>query len=502
MDVKQLIAKCTAFWHGLPGRRRHLLVVGLVVVLVAGGFFVQWLLNPRLAPLFTDLPEQDAAAVVTRLRELGVPYRLGGEGTTVLVPRNRVYELRLDMAAAGALQSGEGFELFDRQRLGMTDFERNLGYQRALQEELRRTIVSLEEVEDARVHLVIPTPSVFLQEQNPPSAGVMLQLRPMAKLQPPQVQGIMELVAASVAGLEKEQIRIIDIYGNVLSAGLDDGDTLVGGLQQRQLELKRRYELDLENRLGTMLTRILGPGQAVAMVTVDMDFTEQEITAMDYGEGSVVSEHVQREEGTSGAGATGPAGTTPNTEPPIYQVYQPASGTYNRSEEIHNYQVDYTQTSTRMLPGRVTRLSTAVAVNGPVNPELAAQVQEVVSAAVGYQPERGDQITVHSMAFETGWLDGWEDQPQPSPWYMFWQDEPLWAAVGAGVLLLLLLLAIRRRRQAAAPLAVPIEPLALSDDLGGSEFPGERSKREQVREIIRQRPQDASVLVKAWIMEN
>ena len=134
--------------------------------------------------------------------------------------------------------------------------------------------------------------------------------------------------------------------------------------------------------------------------------------------------------------------------------------------------------------------------------ELAAQVQEVVSAAVGYQPERGDQITVHSMAFETGWLDGWEDQPQPSPWYMFWQDEPLWAAVGAGVLLLLLLLAIRRRRQAAAPLAVPIEPLALSDDLGGSEFPGERSKREQVREIIRQRPQDASVLVKAWIMEN
>ncbi|MBC7324545.1 MAG: flagellar M-ring protein FliF, partial [Moorella sp. (in: Bacteria)] len=273
MKVSDISDKAKNFWRGLtPGRRSAFIAVSLAAV-VGGVFLLQWLLKPQYAPLFTSLQQRDAAAVVEKLKEMKVPYQLAAEGTTILVPKEQLYQVRLDLASAGVLNSSQGFELFDQKKLGMTDFERNLDYQRALQGELQRTIVAMNEVEDARVHLVIPQPSVFLQEQQPPSAAVMLKLKPLAQLKPEQVRGIMELVAASVAGLKTENIRVIDVYGNVLSEGLAGSETApLSQKQQNLMELKRQYERDLEQRLQAMLTRILGPGKAVAMVTADLNF--------------------------------------------------------------------------------------------------------------------------------------------------------------------------------------------------------------------------------------
>lgn len=526
MKVSDISDKVKNFWRGLtPGRRSAFIAVSLAAV-VGGVFLLQWLLKPQYAPLFTSLQQRDAAAVVEKLKEMKVPYQLAAEGTTILVPKEQLYQVRLDLASAGVLNSSQGFELFDQKKLGMTDFERNLDYQRALQGELQRTIVAMNEVEDARVHLVIPQPSVFLQEQQPPSAAVMLKLKPLAQLKPEQVKGIMELVAASVAGLKTENIRVIDVYGNVLSEGLAGSETApLSQKQQNLMELKRQYERDLEQRLQAMLTRILGPGKAVAMVTADMNFDQQEIKQTVWGkEGAAVrSEQVKTEEGTSG-GAGGPAGAPPNTQPQVYQAITSPPSNYNKSDIIRNFELDQTQTHTIVAPGQVRRLSTAVAVNGPVSPELDNQIQQIVSAAVGYDQGRGDQITVTSMAFDTSLEQQMkEEMASRRQRQELLQQYLLWAAAGlAGLLLLILLivLLLRRRRrkdlqqQLAAEALVtglkpglPMEPLVVEApeevDVEKQRQEAERkAKLERLRETIRQRPEDAALLLKTWLIED
>lgn len=518
MKFADLRDKIKQFWQGLTPGRRSALIALSVASLLAGFFLFQWFLKLQYAPLFTNLQQQEAAAVVEKLKELKVSYQLAGEGTTILVPKDKIYQLRLDMASSGIFNSGKGFELFDQNKLGMTDFERNLDYQRALQEELRRTIITLNEVEDARVHLVIPQPSVFLREQQPPSAAVMLKLKPLAQLGPEQVKGIMELVAASVAGLQLEGIRVIDMYGNVLSEGLADSETVsLSKQQQAHLELRRQYEKDLEQRLQAMLARILGPGKAVAMVTAELNFDQQEVKQTTYGQGALQSEQIRTEQGTSG-GAGGLTGTVPNSQPPVYESVNPAGGSYNKSDIIHNYQPDVTETSTIVAPGQVRRLSTAVVVDGPVSPELNAQIQQVVSVAVGYQPERGDQITVNGIAFDNS-----VEQKMANEMAAQTVDNQLlqkylpWAAAGFGVLVLVLLIGLQlRRRQKrkylpppfASEAEVPVEPLAFEeplepvDDEKRRQDAMRRAKQERAREIVRQRPEDVAILIKAWLSED
>ncbi|MDN5344427.1 MAG: flagellar M-ring protein FliF [Clostridia bacterium] len=530
MKVKDIRNRLTNFWQGLTPGRRSALVVVSVAALLAGAFLVQWLLKPQYAPLFTNLQQRDAAAVVEKLKEMKVPYQLASEGTTIMVPKEQLYQLRLDLASAGVLNSGQGFELFDQNKLGMTDFERNLDYQRALMGELQRTIVALNEVEDARVHLVIPSPSVFLQEQQPPSAAVMLKLKPLARLKPGQVKGIMELVAASVPGLKLENIRVIDIYGNVLSDGVsEEANAPLGQKQQAQMELKRQYEKDLEQRLQAMLNQILGPGKAVAMVTADLNFNQQEIQQTVWGNNVVRSEETKNEQGTTTGGAGGaPAGTATNNQQ--YTWTNPAQGNYTKTDNIRNYEVDKTDTHTIVAPGQVRRLSTAVAVNGPVNAALNTQIQQIVRAAVGYDPNRNDLIQVESITFDNSlqqqMADAMAAQQQRQQKL---QQYLLWGAAGLASLLMLLLLIfflLRRRRRAAlseqltggATLAgrplpaglqagIPVEPLAVQPaepvDVEKERQEAERkAKMEHLREIIRQRPEDAALLLKAWLIED
>ncbi|GAF26482.1 flagellar biosynthesis/type III secretory pathway lipoprotein [Moorella thermoacetica Y72] len=524
MKVKDIFGKAKSFWQGLTPGRRSALVAVTLAALLAAGFLVQWLVRPQYAPLFTNMQQQDAAAVTAKLKEMKVPYRLTGDGTTIEVPKDQIYQLRLDLASAGVLNNGQGFELFDQNKLGMTDFERNLDYQRALQEELRRTIVTLDEVEDARVHLVIPQPSVFLQQQQPPSAAVVLKLKPLARLKPEQVKGIMELIAASVPGLKLENIRVIDMYGNVLSDGVaDSANAPLSQKQQTQMEIKRQFEKDLEQRLQSMLTQILGPGKAVAMVTADLNFDQQEINQTTWGkQGALRSEEIKTEQGTSNGGAGGVAGTAGNNGPG-YPAVNPANGNYNTSDTVHNYELDKTDTHTIVAPGQVRRLSTAVAVNGPVNAALNNQIQQIVSAAVGYQPARGDQITVTSLAFDNSLqqqmaadMAAQQQRQQRLRQYLLWGGVGL---VSLALLVTLIVLILRRRRQAALeeqmaaaalPAGVPVEPLVVEPvepvepaDVEKQRQEAQRkAKLEQLQEIIRQRPEDAALLLKAWLAED
>ncbi|BCV20808.1 flagellar basal-body MS-ring/collar protein FliF [Moorella sp. Hama-1] len=528
MKIADIRDKLKAFWQNLTPAKRSALLAVIIAALAAAVFLVQWLARPQYAPLFANMQQQDAAAVTAKLKEMKVPYRLTGDGTTIEVPKDQLYQLRLDLANAGVLNSGQGFELFDQNKLGMTDFERNLDYQRALQEELRRTIMTMNEVEDARVHLVIPQPSVFLKEQQPPSAAVVLKLKPLARLKPEQVKGIMELIAASVPGLKLENIRVIDMYGNVLSDGIADSQTApIGQKQQTQMELKRQYEKDLEQRLQSMLTQILGPGKAVAMVTADLNFDQQEINQTTWGkQGALRSEQIKTSQGTTGGGAAGAAGTPANNQPPGYLAVNPATGNYNTSDTVHNYELDKTDTHTVVAPGQVRRLSTSVAVNGPVTPAVNAQIQQIVSAAVGYQPARGDQINVTSMPFDNSLQQQMAaDQAALQQRQQMLRQYILWGTVGLAALALLvtlIVLLVRRRRQAAPepqfatqplPAGVPVEPLEVEplepvepvspEDLEKQRQEAKRkAKQERLQEIIRQRPEDVALLLRAWLAED
>src|SRR5690606_13245247 len=222
-----------------------------LAVLVAGFFFWRELTKEEYAPLFTNLDPKTASAVVEVLEQNRIPYQLAAEGTSILVPKDRVYEIRIQLAGQGLLtNTGLGFELFDNTKLGVTEFERRIDYQRALEEELRRTIVQLGEIEQARVHLVLPEKSVFIKEERPASAAVTVALRPLAQLTKEQVRGIIYLVSASVENLPPENVKVINSKGVVLSDGVLDADSgTLTGLNLAQYEIKRALERDLEQRI-------------------------------------------------------------------------------------------------------------------------------------------------------------------------------------------------------------------------------------------------------------
>ncbi|MGB9847014.1 MAG: flagellar basal-body MS-ring/collar protein FliF, partial [Desulfotomaculales bacterium] len=299
-------------WGALTRPQKIGAALAAAALLFTVFYLVTILTRPDFAPLFTGLEPRQAGKIAEELKALKVPYRLVDEGKTIVVPASRVYDLRIELASKGVLsEAGPGFELFDQQKFGITDYEQQVNYQRALQEELRRTIVQIEGVEQARVHLVMPKESLFLDKQVTPSASIALKLAPLARLKPEQVQGILDLVVGSVQGLQPENVHIIDMQGNVLTDQLSVRDEKAGltRLSMNQYEIKRTFEKDLETRVNRMLTQILGPGKAVAMVTADLNFDKRKTTTTTVQPGQILSQQTSSEQGSGTAGAAGVPGT-------------------------------------------------------------------------------------------------------------------------------------------------------------------------------------------------
>jgi len=497
------------------------LVLAAAAVLAGVILLLQWAGRERYVPLFTNLELSEAAEIVARLKEDKVPYQLVADGTTILVPESRVYDLRLEVAGSGLLAgSGVGFELFDKTQLGMTDTQWHLNYQRALQEELRRTIVQYDQIEQARVHLVIPQPSVFLEEAQPASAAVLLKLRAMAALDAEQVRSIMYLVASSVEGMRPGNVRVVDTQGRVLSEGVlpqgEEGQAAAAGADQQ--ELKRRFEQELERRIQQKLETVLGPGNVVVMVTADLDFSRREVTRLEYDDtGAVRSEQVLQEQASSSGGAALPPVGDVNRQPETYlESTSGGESSYNRTQTTRNYELGKTEEKVVYAPGRVERLATAVVINGPLDTTTEQQIREIVAAAAGCDPQRGDQIALTSMAFDRS-LQAQMEQEMAEAEATLKRRQQIeqyvtWGAVGAALLVALVLgLIALRRRPAPVPVelapaleaVVPIEPSAPPEEAAVAAAEREaRDKVEKVRDIVRRRPEEAVQLLKAWLGED
>lgn len=518
--MNSALASISRWWESLTGSQKSMYIVMAGAVIAAAIFFVQWMGRVNYAPLFTQLDPREASGVVEKLKELNVKYQLADQGGTVLVPEEKVYELRMQMVGSGMLVGGGvGFEIFDKSKLGMTDFERRMDYLRALQEELRRTIVQVEEVEQARVHLVLPEPSVFIKEDRPASASVTLKLSPLGRLSPEQVKAIVYLVASAVENLPPENVKIIDTRGNILSDTVAVGDNSAGLTQQRmaQQEMKRAFERDIERRVQGMLERIRGQGKVVVMVSADLDFDQREITRIEYDDQGVIrTEQVRQEEGTNTGGAVGQAGMESNI------ISYPAQGTqgesrFNKEETNRTFEIGQTQERTVYAPGRLKSLSTAVTVDGVLDAQTEARIRDLVAAATGYQYSddpsgRRDQITVMSMAFDNSQaaeakkeMEAFEEARRKEERirrYVAWGLQGLGTIMGFVVLLMI----IRRIGSARSMVAVTLdEPIPVTQYMPPPLPPEEvqrREKQEKAKDIARQKPEEAAQLVKTWMAED
>ena len=464
-------------WAKLSVTQR--VTIALVIAVVGAGIYglVHWRQESDFKPLFSGLAPEDAAAIVQKLKEGGVDYRLPESGGVVMVPSARLAELRLSMAAAGLPKSGRiGFELFDKSSLGATEFTEHVNYRRALEGELERSVMSLAEVEQARVHITFPKDSVYLEAQQPAKASVMVKIRPGARLAAQNVQAINHLVASAVEGLSPDAVSVLDMNGNLLGRP-KPASTLDGPEpSEAALDYRHKVEGDLIAKINSTLEPLLGPEKFRAGVSVECDFTGGEQSEELFDPSRSVMASSQRTEDTSGS--TG-SGGVPGTASNLPRAAARSAGGNNRTSRITEnitYQTSRTVRKTRLPAGGIRKMSVAVLLdqeltwhNGPngyqrvlsaPSPEKMKIIHDLVAGITGFSAERGDQIVIESLPFEVTLQAEPPSAPSAKPaapggkplvWNLKWDRNTLMIAGGAGAGVLLLVVAaawkLRRRKR-------------------------------------------------------
>ena len=430
------------------------------VTLALIGFFSFLMIRmtaPQMVPLFTDLTLDDSAAIAKELDRQGVPYELKGDGAAVLVARDKVAQLRMKLAEGGLPKGGGvGYEIFDKsEALGTTSFIQNINKLRALEGELARTIRSLDRVQAARVHLVLPDRPLFSRDKVDPSASIVLRVR--GALEPQQVRAIRHLVATAVNGLKPERVSVVDETGKLLADGAEPDDREGGANDDR----KTAYEKRMREQVNAIVSSIVGPGHARVEISADFDMNRITQTSDKYDpEGRVVRSSQTREEQTGEGGSAGGPVSVGNELPGSgKQSGGGGSDQNHKTEEIVNYEISRTTKTEVIEAGSVKRVSAAVLVDGiyskndkgemvyqPRPKEEIDRITALVRSAIGFDSKRGDQVEVVNLRFAdptpmpineaTGWMS----------YLQFTKDDIMrWAELGVMSLLgLIVLLTVMR----------------------------------------------------------
>jgi flagellar M-ring protein FliF len=374
-----------------------LAVAGSVVALV---LFSSWASKPSFTPLFTNLEAPDASAITEKLTATKVPFELADGGLTVLVPRDQVYQVRLDMSAASLPSGGgAGYELLDKQGVTTSEFRQRVDYQRALEGELSRTIQAIDGVSAATVHLVIPEDDLFSDDASRPTASVLVKTKPGKNIGAGQAQAIVHLVSSSVEALAPEDVTVADAKGTILSSG--SGDAAAQTAADVRATTTQAYEQHLARSVQDMLATVLGPGNAAVQVRaeLDLDSAKRTIETFDTTNADKAINEATTNETFSGQGAALPGGILGIDST---QETNTGGGTssYTKGTATRNYAVGKTVEELTAAPGAVRRLSVAVLLNSQADGADPAKVQDLVEAATGMSEERGDVIAVDAMPFD------------------------------------------------------------------------------------------------------
>ena len=401
-----------AWWSGLTPSARISLGAVATGLLAAFAFLIVQNTEPTMGVLFSNLSQDDSARIVERLSTMGVPHRYDEDTATIVVPKGDVHETRLTLASEGLPSgSGVGFEVFDQQRFGESEFSEQVKYHRALEGELGRTISHLAGVRRARVHLVMPKRSLFVSKAQSASASVALHLKPGWKMREEQARGIIHLVASSVRGLEPSGVTLVDGEGRRLGGG-DDSESDVAS---DALSFRREIEKAKEQAAQQILVTTLGPARSVVRVAAEVNFTREERTEETYDPQGVAARSFQIAEEATGAGGK-TVGGVPGAVSNLPGGEGATGGRAGRDgvlkrSETRNFEVSKVLKHAVEPVGRVVRLQVAVVVDGkwtgegeersfePMPQKEREQIKALVATAVGLDDERGDRITVESLPF-------------------------------------------------------------------------------------------------------
>ena len=503
--MEQTRDRITSFVTSLPVAHRVLIVTAAGVFLMLTVLFSRWVTTPSYTVLYSGLADGDVAEVVDTLEAAGVPYQLEAGGSTVMVPRDQLYATRADLAQSGV--SGtvepEGWELLDSQGLSVSDFRQRVDYQRALEGELGKTLAAMDGVEAATVRLVLPADELFTEDEKPASASVLVTTR--RDLSVEEVETITFLVASGVEGLETDQITVADADGTTLHA---PGDGSMGQTTNRNLRQTREFEAalagDVERLLGAA-----GGGQASVVVRATLDFDERDRETQTYDPASQVELRGQRNtEEYSGTGAA-PGGVVGVDGGPLPDGTTESD--YTREETLSEYGVDTVTEKVRAAPGRVEEMSVAIVMDdgsatGAVVPSVA-EVERLVTSALGLQAERGDTIAVTPVPFPTPEEDAAAEAASMSLTEMLTLVAALLVFVIVAVGLLLM---TRRGRKPAAVDAEEVEWEPVQELAGAHAGVAPQPARARepnttlnadVRELVTQQPDEIAALLRSWLAD-
>lgn len=444
---KELSANISEFVRKMSPSQAIMLIgvtLSIIVGIVAAANWVGGEINYSV--LYSQLDPSETAEVVTYLNEQNKSHKLSDGGRTVLVPSGEVYSLRISLASEGLPQSGNiGYSIFDQSNLGMTEFLQNLNFRRALEGELMKTIMQLNNVQAARVHIVMPKDRLFRQDKKEATASVVLKLKKTGALDKSQLSGITHLVASSVEGLKPENISIIDYHGNLLSSEIESD--VLAGLTASQLQVRKNAEKYLEDKAQSMLDGVMGPGKSIIRVSVDMNFKQVEKTSELYDPNSPVIRSEEKAEEMMMASDK-------------QDEFAESKDDKKVETSIANYEINKTVEHIVNSVGNIERLTIAVMIDGVYKEVENAEgvigevyeprpqgeidrITAIVKSAVGFDQQRNDQIEVVNIPFDKQSMENDQQKLDIMIERNFYYD--IGKKLGWGLLALIILLYARKK---------------------------------------------------------
>lgn len=519
-SIRSTTQKIKGGWDKMdPGKRKAMVlaVSALTLFVVLFSFYSR---KVEYSTLFSGLELQDAAAITQDLDTRGnIKYKIENGGRDILIDKKYVDKYRLELAMNGMMpENSTGFEIFDDMGMMVTDEDRKIMYQRGLEGELQRSIMSLSEIESARVHLVLSEDSIFDTERREASASVILSLKTGAKIGSDAVLGIIALVTGAVDNLPDEKVQIIDTRGNLLSMGLT-GDNASGvGLLDKQTEIKRSFEKEIENNILNLLGPAFGPDKLKVAVYADLDFDAQEQTVIEYRDPVIRSEQNSAQGPNLNVGEITDNPIDDNAQNVLDGNEEDGMGFY---EGTNNYELTETTTNTVKAPGKVQKISTSVLYDGNLTEAQLLAIRNLVSTATGYDLNRGDIISVESLEFDKSYHQALEEQleeqkklEEANRGFMERYGDYIYLGMFS-VLGLVLVLAVARimfgnkkkKNEEEIVDMIPQlneptrEPIDIIDEVYQKFEVKENKKEKQLKEYAEEHPEIAADLIKAWMKE-
>lgn len=515
--IKQLKDQFLKLWGGFDTQTRILLGTVFFALIIGLIFLANWAGKPQYEVLYSGLTDKEASEIVNWLKESNISYELEAGGSRILVPQDKKHQVRIDLAGADLSPTGGsvGYELFDQSKLGMTEKEQKMRYVRAVSGEMERSIELIDGVELAVVKISLPDSSLFIEDEKPATASVVLKLYPGVRMNQKNIIAITHLLAGGVEGVTPENVTVLDTAGNMYTKPYDAEDSFIS-LTSNQAQAQKEMENKIQSLLETSLGKLFGHGNVVVTVVAEMNFDRREISDKTYspviGDEGIIRSSQEYEESYEGSGDTpiGVPGTTSNV--PEYQAATDNnSSKYQKTDNRINYDLNERLEQQIIARSEIKKLNVSVVVNRELEQAEHDKVFSLVAAAIGYESLRGDQLTVLGMEFDKSLENEYQEMLQ----YRNAERTRTLIIYGVAGLIGLILLWLVFRRTRNAPIAQTkgsnintiigdaMEEMAptITHELTPEEK-ARKQMRQELSDLVSKRPEDVAQLLKTWLMDD